>query len=91
MIQPSDRPTQCPGYLAQTFDGELVLYHPERPEALCLNKTAALVWSLCDGENSVAEIQKVLSEVFEEAGDISEDVQSALERMHHDQCIQLNE
>ncbi len=37
---------------------EVVVYDPERDQAHCLTPTAALIWRLCDGQRTVAEIAR---------------------------------
>ena len=90
MYNDSDRPAQAPGFKASYFDGEVILYNASHSNALCLNETAALVWSLCDGTNSVADIQQTLSDAFDDAKNISQDVNAALEQLQVKKCIQLN-
>src|SRR5216683_761949 len=46
--------------LVQEVGDELVVYDQERDHAHCLNRTAALVWRLCDGQTSVAELTGML-------------------------------
>ena len=54
---PKTRSTQI---FVQELPNELVVYDVERNEVHCLNGTAARVWTLCDGNNTVAEIARLL-------------------------------
>jgi coenzyme PQQ biosynthesis protein PqqD len=45
-----------------------LLYHPQRTAAIYLNQSAGLVWGLCDGNRSVAEIVRLLAEHYPDAG-----------------------
>jgi hypothetical protein len=49
------------GLIVQPLEDEVLLYDKERHKAHCLNKTAALVWRLCDGTRTVEEIAVQLS------------------------------
>jgi len=40
----------------QRLDGEILIYDLVRNKAFCLNETSALVYELCDGTNTVADI-----------------------------------
>jgi coenzyme PQQ synthesis protein D (PqqD) len=40
--------------------GELLIYDRNSNEAHCLNSTAALVWSNCDGQTTIAEMARLL-------------------------------
>jgi hypothetical protein len=48
--------------LIEKLDGELVVYDLIHHRASCLNDSAALVWKLCDGVRTVAQISAELSE-----------------------------
>lgn len=41
-------------------DKELLLYDLRINKAFCLNETSALVWQLCDGQSSLADISKAV-------------------------------
>lgn len=45
----------------QPLDGELLIYDLEINKAYCLNKTSALIWQACNGENSVNGISRIVS------------------------------
>ncbi len=57
MYSPKTRSTQI---FVQELPDELVVYDVERNEVHCLNGTAARVWTLCDGNRSVAEMAQML-------------------------------
>jgi Coenzyme PQQ synthesis protein D (PqqD) len=41
--------------------GEMLVYDRNSDKAHCLNPTAALIWSHCDGQTTVAEMAKLLA------------------------------
>ncbi len=45
--------------LVQDLPDEVLVYDLESNEVHCLNGTAARVWTLCDGEKTVAEIARL--------------------------------
>ncbi len=47
--------------VVQESDGEVLIYDLNTNKACCLNETSALVWQLCDGDNSVSEISESIS------------------------------
>jgi hypothetical protein len=60
---------------------ETVLYDPGRGQAVYLNETAALVWKLCDGHRSVAEMAELLTrEMADTTGGIAKDVADVVAR-----------
>ena len=50
------------GLVVQEMSEEVLVYDRERNKAHCLNRTAALVWSHCDGNKSVAEMAHAIAE-----------------------------
>ncbi len=48
---------------------EVIVYDQERDTAHCLNAMAARVWHYCDGQNTVEDIAKLLSEDLEVSAD----------------------
>jgi hypothetical protein len=47
--------------IVQELKGEVLIYDLKINKAYCLNETSAIVWQLCDGNNSVADITKKFS------------------------------
>jgi hypothetical protein len=58
--------------VVQELSGETLVYDLRQHKAHCLNQTAAIVWSHCDGETDVASIASTLSNELHRA--IDEDV-----------------
>jgi coenzyme PQQ biosynthesis protein PqqD len=84
------KPRRKTDYRLEQLDGEMVLYHPSETKILYFNQSASLIWQLCDGERSAAEIIRMLSESYpESAGEISSDVQSTLQQFEQQGCIEL--
>lgn len=48
--------------VVQELSDEVLVYDRTRNKAHCLNRTAALVWSHCDGKSSVAEMARAIAE-----------------------------
>ncbi|MGA2129606.1 MAG: pyrroloquinoline quinone biosynthesis peptide chaperone PqqD [Xanthobacteraceae bacterium] len=74
-------PIQEARIATEIVDGEVLLYHPQRAAAIYLNQSAGLVWGLCDGNRSVAEIVCLLAEHYPDAGghleaDVCETIES---------------
>ena len=76
------RPRQVSGYQVadkESLDGEMVLFHPVTQKILYSNRTGALIWGLCDGQRTVADIIQMLSEAYpDSASEIEADVHDAL-------------
>ena len=75
-------PLPAPGFQMETLDDEIVLLHPARNLIFHSNQGGALIWSLCDGQRSVAEIVDILSAAYpESADDIAVDVPQAIQEL----------
>ena len=54
--------TQREGLIVQEVHDEILVFHPDRNEASALNKSAAIVFELCDGEHDVEAMRVALNE-----------------------------
>lgn len=75
-------PHQVAGYQVAEAGGSevgFVVSHPARRQTLQLNPAAAVIWGLCDGRRTVAEMTGLLSEAYpDQAAAIDADVLRAL-------------
>lgn len=73
------RPCHVPGYQMETLDGEMVLFHPASLKILHSNDSGALIWQLCDGQRTAADIVQLLSAAYpDSASEIGADVRDTL-------------
>ena len=83
-----DRPRRKPDYRLEEIDGELLIYHPTETSVVYCNRTASLIWHLCDGTHTAAEISTLLSEAYPEAAaSIPADVDATLRTLTQQQVI----
>jgi coenzyme PQQ synthesis protein D (PqqD) len=69
------------GLSERALPDELVLYDPETDKAYLLNRSAAAIWDLCDGERSMPELAAELAGGV--PGEILlQEVASAVERLY---------
>jgi len=75
-------PKQCTGFLVEKLEGELVLFHPARNIIIHTNETAALIWQLCDGLNSVDQIVDILSGAYpDSSAEIAKEVPETIQKL----------
>jgi hypothetical protein len=73
-------PQPVAGLQMEILDGEIVILHPARNLVIYSDQLGALIWQLCNGQRSVAEIIEILSATYPEASaEIADDV---LETLH---------
>ena len=82
-------PARLKDFRLEQLDDELLLYHPAETKILYLNRSASLVWGLCDGDRTVAEMTELLRQAYPEAAlSIQEDVASAIRQFIEFGCIE---
>lgn len=82
--------TRDENIVVQEMDKEILIYDFKTNKAFCLNETSALVWQLCDGNNSVAEISRILSSKLKQP--LTEDlIWLTLDRFKKDNLLEENE
>ena len=83
-------PVASASFELEEIDGELLLYSPESIRTIYMNSTASVIWRLCDGKLTTAEIISLLQEAFPDAGQsIEQDVLDSLELFISNQAIAL--
>ncbi len=60
-------PKKCAGFVAEQMDAEIVLFHPAKNIIIHTNETAALIWQMCDGINTIEKIIEILSGAYPNA------------------------
>ncbi|ETW92734.1 MAG: hypothetical protein ETSY1_42360 [Candidatus Entotheonella factor] len=76
--------------VVQKVSDETLVYNLKTHKAQCLNETSAMVWELCDGTRTVAEITTELSEEFETQVD-QDLVRLALGQLQKEGLLESNE
>ena len=71
-------PLRRDGVAVETIEGEVLLYDARQARAVYLNPTGAVIWGLCDGIRSVADICNALREVYPDAASLPAHVAEAL-------------
>lgn len=85
-------PRPVSGLRSELLDDELLLYHAERTRVIALNSTASLIWSLCNGGRSLAEVEKLLVDAYPEAASrIPADVEQAVKLLVEEGALELSE
>lgn len=79
--------TRKDNLVIQEFENETLIYDLNNHKAFCLNKHSAVIWNLCDGNNSVLEISEKMSASLQEL--ISEDfVILAINQFHKNNLLE---
>ncbi|MBI5876705.1 MAG: PqqD family protein [Chloroflexi bacterium] len=82
------KPQHAPDYRLEVMGEEMLIYHPSQTKVVYCNATAALVWQLCDGTLTAAQLIDLLAKAYPEAGAaIPAQVSATLERFLSDGVI----
>lgn len=82
--------TRNENIVVQEMEKEILIYDLKTNKALCLNETSALIYQLCNGSRTVAEISRMMGQKSNES--ISEDlVWLALDNFKKDNLLENNE
>ena len=75
-------PHQVSSYRVATADPPqdgILLSHPARQHALHVDAAGAVVWAICNGQRTVADVAQILADAYpESAGDIKQHVLDTL-------------
>ncbi len=83
-------PNTVSGFELEEIDGELLLYSPELNRSIHMNSTASLIWRLCDGKMTVAELIELLTKAFPESDDsVEQDVIDTIDLLVQHNAVQL--
>jgi len=70
------------GFFIEELDEECLLYRIGAHKAIHLNDSASLIWKLCDGTRSMADIIAFLQQEYPDAQNtVEEDVREAVEQL----------
>jgi hypothetical protein len=82
LTAPNLNPKKCVGFLVERMDGETVLLHPARNIIIHANETAALIWQMCDGNNSIDDIVNILGGAYPDArAQIAKEVPDTIKKL----------
>ena len=82
MINLEEIPNQRHDFQIEEIDGETLLYQHQLKRMIYLNESAALVWHLCDGRRSVADIIDLLINSYPDIEDaVRADVIEAIDSL----------
>ena len=80
-MDPDPTPRQRPGLTQNLTGHELFIYDASGQELTVLNRSALMIWSLCDGTHTLPQMLDVLSDIYSdvEPGDLEKDVNRCLD------------
>jgi hypothetical protein len=81
------RPTAAPGVEIHQVEDGCILYQTDRDRVHHLNRTAAILFTLCTGQNGVAELQEALRLAFDLASAPAAEARGCLRQLAAEDLI----
>ncbi len=89
-MQANSIPTPRRGFLLEEMGEENLLYRHSAKRVIYLNASAAVIWRLCDGKRTIADIEAMLAENYPDAvTEISADVHHTIEMLIREGALKL--
>jgi hypothetical protein len=85
----SATPRRRPRLYMERLGNEVLLLDRKEAKTIYLNQTAAIVWQLCDGSRTVADIAKHLGTAYPKVKGVRDDVQTAMTQLANQGAIEL--
>jgi hypothetical protein len=84
-------PRRVQGFTLEQFDNEILLFNVEKDETLYLNATAAMIWSLCDGEHTVSQLIELVAAAYpDSAANVEHDLHETLQTLLRHGAIEFS-
>ena len=88
---PSDHPYLSDDFEVSMLDGEMILFSSKTDKVLYLNESSRMIWELCNGDLSVMNIIKLLTEAYPDAIDeIESDINTTFENLYEGGAIRFS-
>jgi len=89
-IKLDDKPVRNEACHMEELDDEILLYNPSNNKTLYINKSASVIWQLCNGEQTVGEMIRLIQEAYpEELDNLQDDVLATLSTLKDNDAVSL--
>ncbi|HBE92265.1 MAG TPA: hypothetical protein DDW55_06955 [Gammaproteobacteria bacterium] len=86
-----DKPLKNDACRMEELDDEILLYHPGNNKTLYINKSASIIWQLCTGEQTVADIISLIKDAYPaQPDDLEQDVIATLTELKDNDAVTMH-
>ena len=86
-----DKPLKNDACRMEELDDEILLYHPGNNKTLYINKSASIIWQLCTGEQTVADIISLIKDAYPaQPDDLEQDVIATLTELKDNDAVTIH-
>ncbi|GMT41556.1 MAG: hypothetical protein IEMM0001_2291 [bacterium] len=87
-IKLDDKPIRNESCHMEELDDEVLLYNPANNKTLYINKSASVIWQLCNGEQTVKEIIKMIQDAYPSNEDgLQQDILETLKNLAENEAV----
>ncbi len=91
-IKLDDKPIRNESCHMEELDDEVLLYNPTNNKTLYINKSASVIWQLCNGEQSIEDIINMILDAYpsnEES--LRRDILDTLKKLADNNAVSMGE
>ena len=89
-IELNDKPYRNEDCQMEELDDEILLYNPTNNKTLYINKSASIIWQLCDGRQTVQEIVAMIQEAYPgNETELEDDIVTTLQTLVANNAVSL--
>jgi Coenzyme PQQ synthesis protein D (PqqD) len=89
-IKLDDKPIRNESCHMEELDDEVLLYNPTNNKTLYINKSASVIWQLCNGEQAVEDIITMIQEAYPSDDDgLRQDILDTLNSLAENDAVTL--
>lgn len=86
-----DKPLKNDACRMEELDDEILLYHPGNNKTLYINKSASIIWQLCTGEQTVADIIALIKDAYPaELDGLEQDIIATLNELKDNDAVTMH-
>jgi len=90
-IKLDDKPIRNDSCHMEELDDEVLLYNPANNKTLYINKSASVIWQLCNGEQSVEEIINLIQDAYpSKDDDLRQDILETLKNLTENDAVSVS-
>jgi len=90
-IKLDDKPIRNESCHMEELDDEVLLYNPANNKTLYINKSASVIWQLCNGEQTVKEIIKMIQDAYpSDEDDLRQDILDTLKNLADNEAVTVS-
>ncbi len=91
-IKLDDKPIRNESCHMEELDDEVLLYNPANNKTLYINKSASVIWQLCNGDQSVEDIIKMIQDAYPgNSNDLRQDILDTLNNLAENEAVTVSQ